>query len=185
MAWGADLGQIQGEHSGWRAAWSQRGGGPEAKLVCNEISEKCTKRQKKYTHAKYSNAWSRSFLISNNSNAVSVKLVGSMLKGDSASWDDPIDLGGNGESASDTGPTINEGHMIESDFSRCRVNSRPDPGELSDSTDDNGEATLFAKCSGDPVRDICCLRRRERDIVDNPVYSSAEDTGDDKPGDGT
>jgi hypothetical protein len=29
------------------------------------------------------------------------------------------------------------------------------------------------------------LRRRERDIVDNPVYSSAEDTGDDKPGDGT
>jgi len=107
------------------------------------------------------------------------------LKDDSASCEDPIDIGGHGESVSDTGPTISEGHMIESDFSRCRVNSRPDPGELSDSTDDNGEATLFGKCSGDPVRDICCLRRRERDIVDNPVYSSAEDTGDDKPGDGT
>jgi hypothetical protein len=140
--------------------------------------------QKKDTHAKYSNAWSWSFLISNNSNAVSVKLVGSILKDDSASCDDPIDIGGYGESVSDTGPTISEGHMIESDFSRCRVNSRPDPDELNDSTDDNGEATLFAKCSGDPVRDICCLRRREREIVDNPMYSSAEDTGDDKPGDG-
>ena len=141
--------------------------------------------QKKDTHAKYSNAWSWSFLISNNSNAVRVKLVGSILKDDSASCDDPTDIGGHGESVSDTGPTISEGHMIESDFSRCRVNSRPDPDELSDSTDDNGEATLLAKCSGDPVRDICCLRRRERVIVDNSVYSSAEDTGDDKPGDGT
>ena len=141
--------------------------------------------QKKDTRAKYSNAWSGSFLISNNSNAVSVKLVGSILKDDSASCDDPIDIGGHGECVSDTGPTISEGHMIEPDFSRCRVNSRPDPNELSDSTDDSGEATLFAKCSGDPVRDICCLRRRERDIVDNPVYSSAEDTGDDKPGDRT
>src|SRR6266478_1629473 len=39
MAWGADPGQIQGKHSGWRAAWSQTGGEPEAKLVCNRISE--------------------------------------------------------------------------------------------------------------------------------------------------
>ena len=101
--------------------------------------------RKNDTRAKYSNAWSWSFLISNNSNAVSVKLVGSILKDDSASWDVPIDMGGHGESVSDTGPTTSEGHMIESDFSRCRVNSRPDPDELSDSTDDNGEATLFAK----------------------------------------
>jgi hypothetical protein len=56
-----------------------------------------------------------------------------------------MDIGEHGESVSDTGPTISEGHMIESDFSKCRVNSRPDPGELSDSTDDNGEARLFAK----------------------------------------
>lgn len=56
-----------------------------------------------------------------------------------------MDIGEHGESVSDTGPTISEGHMIESDFSKCRVNSRPDPGELSDSTDDNDEATLFAK----------------------------------------
>jgi hypothetical protein len=80
------------------------------------------------------------------------------LNDDSASCDDPINIGEHGESVSDTGPTISEGHMIESDFSKCKVNSRPDPGELSDSTDDNGEATLFAKWSGDPVRDICCLR---------------------------
>jgi hypothetical protein len=110
--------------------------------------------------------------------------VGSILNDDSASCDDPMDIGGHGESVSDTGPTISEGQMIESDFSRCRVSSRPGPDAFSDSTDDNGEATFCANCSGDPVRDLCCLRRRERDIVENPVYSSAEDTGDDKPGDG-
>lgn len=92
-------------------------------------------------------------------------------------------LGGHGEYVSDTGPTMSEGQMIESDFSRCRVNSRPGPDTLSDSTDDNGEAMLCGKCSGDPVPDLGCLRRRERDIVENPLCSSAEETGDDKPGD--
>lgn len=121
--------------------------------------------------------------MSNNSNAVSVRLVGSILNGDSASEDDPIKLGGHGERVSDTGPTIREGQMIESDFSRCMVNSRPGPDALSDSTDDSGEAMLCAKCRGDPVRDLCCLRRRELDMVVKPVRSSAEETGDDNPGD--
>ena len=62
--------------------------------------------------------------------------------------------------------------------------TQPGPDALSDSTDDNGEATFCTKCSGDPVRDLCCLRRREWVIVENPAYSSADDTGDDKPGDG-
>ncbi len=106
-----------------------------------------------------------------------------MLKEDSASKDKPIGLGGHGESVSDTGPTIREGQMIESDFSRCRVNSRPGPDACSDSTDDNGEAMLCANCSGEPVRDLCCLRRRERMTVVNPVRSSAEETGEDRPGD--
>jgi hypothetical protein len=140
--------------------------------------------QKEDTRVKYSKALSWSFLISNNSNAVSVRLVGSILKDDSPSCDDPMGTGGQGKSVSDTGPTISEGQIIESDFSRCRVSSRPGPDALSDSTDDNGEATFCANCSGDPVRDLCCLRRRERDIVESPVYSSAEDTGDDKPGEG-
>ena len=106
-----------------------------------------------------------------------------MLKDDSASGDDPMEFGGHGETVSDTGPTMSEGQMIESDFSRCIVNRRPGPDALSDSTDDNGEAMLCAKCSGDPVRDLCCLRRRERDMVAKPARSSAEETGDDKPGD--
>jgi hypothetical protein len=112
-----------------------------------------------------------------------VRLVGSILKGDSASEDDPMALGGHGERVSDTGPTTSEGQMIESDFSRCMVNSRPGPDAFSDSTDDNGEAMLCAKCRGDPVRDLCCLRRRERDMVAKPERSSAEETGDDIPGD--
>jgi len=112
-----------------------------------------------------------------------VRLVGSILKGDSVSVDDPMELGGHGESVSDTGPSMSEGQMIESDFSRWMVNSRPGPDALSDSTDDNGEAILCAKCSGDPVRDLCCLRRRERDMVAKPERSSAEETGDDNPGD--
>ena len=121
--------------------------------------------------------------MSNNSNAVKVRLVGSILKGDSASGDNPVGPGGHGDSASDTGPTTREGQMIESDFSRCRVKSRPGPDACSDSTDDNGEAMLCAKCRGEPVRDLCCLRRRERVIVEKPVRSSAEETGDDRTGD--
>ena len=62
--------------------------------------------------------------------------------------------------------------------------TQPGPGALSDSTDDNGEATFCTKCSGDPVRDLCCLRQQEWVIVENLAYSSADDTGDDKPGDG-
>jgi hypothetical protein len=112
-----------------------------------------------------------------------VRLVGSILKDDSVSGDDPMALEGHGESVSDTGPTMSEGQMIESDFSRCTVNNRPGPDALSDSTDDNGEAMLCAKCRGDPVRDLCCLRRRERDMVAKPVCSSAEETGDEKLGD--
>ena len=115
-------------------------GGPEAKLSCTRISENIPTSQEQNTHAKYSKALSQSFLMSNNSNAVSVRLVGSILNGSSASEDDPIELGGHGECVSDTGPTIKEGQMIESDFSRCMVNSRPGPDALSDSTDDNGEA---------------------------------------------
>jgi len=112
-----------------------------------------------------------------------VRLVGSILKDDSASGDEAMEFGGHGESVSDTGPTMSEGQMIESDFSRCMVNSRPGPDALSDSTDDSGEAMVCAKCSGDPVRDLWCLRRRERGMVVNPVRSSAEDIGDDNPGD--
>jgi hypothetical protein len=123
--------------------------------------------------------------MSNNSNAVKVRLVGSILKGDSASGDNPAGPGGHGDSASDTGPTMREGQMTESDFSRCRVKSRPDPDASSDSTDDNGEAMVCAKCGGEPVRELCCLRRRERVIVENPMRSSAEETGDDRPGDET
>ena len=37
--------------------------------------------------------------------------------------------------------------------------TQPGPDALSDSTDDNGEATFCTKCSGHPVRDLCCLRR--------------------------
>jgi hypothetical protein len=94
-----------------------------------------------------------------------------------------MELGGHGECVSDTGPTMSEGQVIELDFSRCMVNSRPRPDALSDSTDDSGEAMVCAKCSGDPVRDPWCLRRRERDMVVKPVRSSAEETGDDSPGD--
>ena len=159
--------------------------------MCLEPSSPAMVYQKIYeniqgenTRAKYSKALSWSFLISNNSNALNVRLVGSILKGDSASDDDPMKAG-DGERASDTGPTTSEGQMIESDFSRCRVNSRPGPDVLSDSIDDNGETMFWAKCSGDPVRDLCCLRRRVRVIVEKPVCSSAEETGDDKPGDET
>ena len=106
-----------------------------------------------------------------------------MLKGDSASDDKPVGLGKHGERESDTGPTIRDGQMTESDLSRCRVNSRPGPDACSDSTEDSGEAMLCANCSGEPVRDLCCLRRRERVTVVNPARSSAEETGEDKPGD--
>jgi hypothetical protein len=99
--------------------------------------------------------------MSNNSNAVNVRLVGSILNGNSASGDDPAGPGGHGDSVSDTGPTMRQGQMIESDFSRCTVKSRPGPDACSDSTDDNGEAIVFAKCRGEPVRDFCCLRRRD------------------------
>jgi hypothetical protein len=118
---------------------------PGAKLACDGISEDLRSGQEKDTHAKYSKALSYSFLMSNSSNAVSVRLVGSMLKDDSASDDDPMELGGHGESVSDTGPTMRDGQMIESDFSRCMVNSRPAPDMLSDSTDDSGDATLCTK----------------------------------------
>lgn len=109
-----------------------------------------------------------------------------MLKADSASDDKPKGLGGHGERLSDTGPTISEGQMIESDFSRCRVNSRPGPDACNDSTDDNGEAMLRANCNGEPARDLFCLRRRGRATVENPAArSSAEETGEDRPGDET
>ena len=46
-----------------------------------------------------------------------------------------------GESVSGTGPTTSEGQIIDSAFSRCKVNNRPDPA-WRDSSEEKDEARL-------------------------------------------
>ena len=95
---------------------------------------------------KYSKASSLSPLISLRSRPSKTRLVGSILYLDSTMVDvephgyEAILLG---ERDSSTGPTTNDGHIIDSAFSRCIVNKRVAP-VCSDSSEDDADVILEA-----------------------------------------
>lgn len=96
------------------------------------------------TYMKYSNASSFDFRMSCKSRAIRARLVGSMLyfassvtlvvHGYMLLWV--------GETLSGTGPTMSEGQMTDSAFSKWIVSSRPAP-ECSDSKDEYEDAWLI------------------------------------------
>ena len=97
--------------------------------------------KKSGTYIKYSNASSLAFRISYRSSAINTKLVGSMLYciSTALSSNHGYTPAGGGETLSGTGPTIREGHMIDSAFSRWMVRSLPEP-VCKDSRDEKEEA---------------------------------------------
>ncbi len=97
--------------------------------------------QSKKTHMKYSNASSLALRMSYRSSAIKTRLVGSILYCSSAelSSNHGYTPAGGGETLSGTGPTMRDGQMMDSAFSRWMVRSRPEP-VCKDSRDENEEA---------------------------------------------
>lgn len=119
------------------------GRGKVCLMPCSTLLLSVKKPQKNMiaTYMKYSNASSFDFRMSCKSSAIRAKLVGSMLylassvtlvvHGYMLLWV--------GETLSGTGPTMSEGQMTDSAFSKWIVSSRPAP-ECSDSRDEYEEA---------------------------------------------
>lgn len=64
--------------------------------------------------------------------------MGSILYLNSSDGSEPGGPGAHGASDSGAGPTIKQGHMIVSDFSRCSVSNLPErEPECSDSAEEN------------------------------------------------
>lgn len=121
--------------------------------------------------------------MSKRSKARRTRLVGSMLYVCSRSALRPVGLGRQGESVSGTGPTIIDGQMTESAFSRCMVKSLPEVEACNDSDDEKDDARLRDTFRGDTARNVFRLDCW-RCTVANPTRSSAEDeTGEESAGD--
>lgn len=113
------------------------------------------KRAKQDTHRKYSNASSLACRISSKSEPSKLKLVGSISNVLSFSSLAPgsNELDRDRDSVSDIGPTIKDGHMTGSTFSRCKVKSLPDFDPCNDSEEMEDEARLLATYRGESARE--------------------------------
>jgi hypothetical protein len=91
-------------------------------------------------------------------------------------------FGAQGDSEVSTGPTINDGQIIDWSFSRWSVSSLPEWEEWSESTEENEDVTLRGGCPGDTGREAVTVDR-----LNNTGLRSSEgvERGDESAGDCT
>ena len=108
-------------------------------------NQKGKEAETKETYTKYSKASCFACRMSHKSKAKRTILVGSILYLLSTTVESSVAQGYTamleGESVSGTGPLMRQGQMIESAFSKCKVNSRPEPA-CNDSNEEKDDAKL-------------------------------------------